>query len=223
MKGDINFNFKINKKIALISVLSMGFYAFADYVSLIDTKSSGGIIVTSGVTEDEMNAAIDKAISELRTEHEADIANLELEKLPVGTVAMWTTSNIPTGWIEMNGQSTSSYPELAVIVGANVPDVRGRFPRAWDNGKGIDLNRGLMTNQAQDFKGIYLRTHQNVNYSYTHDQQYFKHVGSASVGHLGLPNFGGGWSNPSSGIHLGFGNEEIRPTNFSIVYIIKAL
>lgn len=32
-------------------------------------------------------------------------------------------------WLECNGQSTSAYPALAVVVGANVPDYRGIFLR----------------------------------------------------------------------------------------------
>lgn len=32
-------------------------------------------------------------------------------------------------WLECNGQSTTGFPELATIVGANVPDYRGIFLR----------------------------------------------------------------------------------------------
>lgn len=37
----------------------------------------------------------------------------------------------PDGWLECNGQSTASYPVLAAIVGATVPDLRGEFIRGW--------------------------------------------------------------------------------------------
>lgn len=184
---------KLNGKALLgIALLSAGL-AFGNYVSLVDAKSSGGVIV-----------------------------NETIDTTPVGTVAMWTTSTPPTGWIEMNGQSTSAYPELAAVVGANVPDVRGQFLRAWDHGKGVDSGRGLVSYQSQDFKGLWVETNQNNGSNYTHSAQYFKNVGGTAVGHLGVPNFTGAWSNPSAGIKIGFGNEEIRPTNVSIMYIIKA-
>lgn len=47
----------------------------------------------------------------------------------------------PDGWLVCNGQSTAHYPQLASIVGSNVPDLRGEFIRGWDAGKGIDFGR----------------------------------------------------------------------------------
>ena len=51
---------------------------------------------------------------------------------PIGSITMWatTTPEAPTGWIFCDGRAISStaYPELYAIVGANVPDMRGRFP-----------------------------------------------------------------------------------------------
>jgi microcystin-dependent protein len=47
---------------------------------------------------------------------------------------MWTAPTTPptppTGWLLCHGQaiSSSEYPELYAIVGATVPDMRGRFP-----------------------------------------------------------------------------------------------
>jgi microcystin-dependent protein len=47
---------------------------------------------------------------------------------PVGSIVMWYSTVIPTGWMECNGQSTSGYTELAAIVGGTVPNFNGRFP-----------------------------------------------------------------------------------------------
>jgi hypothetical protein len=52
--------------------------------------------------------------------------------LPVGTIVAWPVAANPAdaaSWLECNGQSTSGYPELAAVVGANVPDLRGRCLR----------------------------------------------------------------------------------------------
>jgi microcystin-dependent protein len=46
---------------------------------------------------------------------------------PVGSIVMWSESTPPTGWIICNGQSTTAYPLLTAVVGANVPDLRDRF------------------------------------------------------------------------------------------------
>jgi microcystin-dependent protein len=47
---------------------------------------------------------------------------------PVGSIVMYGASTPPAGWIVCNGQSTAAYPALAAVVGANVPDLRGRVP-----------------------------------------------------------------------------------------------
>jgi len=46
--------------------------------------------------------------------------------IPAGVVVAWGGSSAPAGWLECNGQSTSGYTALAAVVGATVPDIRGR-------------------------------------------------------------------------------------------------
>ena len=46
--------------------------------------------------------------------------------IPAGVIVAWGGSSAPDGWLECNGQSTSGYTALAAIVGATVPDIRGR-------------------------------------------------------------------------------------------------
>lgn len=46
--------------------------------------------------------------------------------IPAGIIVAWGGSSAPAGWLECNGQSTSGYTALAAIVGATVPDIRGR-------------------------------------------------------------------------------------------------
>jgi hypothetical protein len=66
---------------------------------------------------------------------------------PAGTITMWGGSTAPAGWVELNGASTAGFPTLAAIFGANLPDMRGKFPRAWDNGAGFDTGRALLSYQ----------------------------------------------------------------------------
>jgi hypothetical protein len=52
--------------------------------------------------------------------------------VPVGTVIAWPAHAAPEdaeNWLDCDGRSTAGYPELAAIVGANVPDYRGMFLR----------------------------------------------------------------------------------------------
>jgi hypothetical protein len=51
---------------------------------------------------------------------------------PIGTIIMWASSTNPQDggvWLDCNGQSCTSYPKLVAIVGNNVPDLQGLFPR----------------------------------------------------------------------------------------------
>lgn len=47
---------------------------------------------------------------------------------PIGSITMWPILTPPTDWLICNGQVTTGYSELIAVVGANVPDLRDRFP-----------------------------------------------------------------------------------------------
>ena len=51
---------------------------------------------------------------------------------PIGTIIMWASATNPQDggvWLDCNGQSCTSYPKLVAIVGNNVPNLQGLFPR----------------------------------------------------------------------------------------------
>jgi microcystin-dependent protein len=56
---------------------------------------------------------------------------------PVGSIMMWATATPPTGWLICDGQSTTGYTALAAVVGATVPDLRGRAPIGAGTGTGL--------------------------------------------------------------------------------------
>ncbi len=71
--------------------------------------------------------------------------------LPVGVPVPWPSVTPPTGWLKCNGAAFSAeeYPELAKVYPTNkLPDLRGEFIRGWDDGRGIDSGRTLLS--AQD-------------------------------------------------------------------------
>ncbi|ELR1085255.1 phage tail protein [Escherichia coli] len=70
--------------------------------------------------------------------------------LPVGVPVPWPSATPPTGWLKCNGAAFSAeeYPELAKVYPTNkLPDLRGEFIRGWDDGRGVDSGRTLLTNQ----------------------------------------------------------------------------
>lgn len=83
--------------------------------------------------------------------------------LPVGVPIPWPSATPPTGWLKCNGAplSASQYPRLALVYPAlKLPDLRGEFIRGWDDGRGADNGRGLLSAQshALEFHNHYLPT-----------------------------------------------------------------
>ncbi|QMU41851.1 phage tail protein [Escherichia coli] len=70
--------------------------------------------------------------------------------LPVGVPVPWPSATPPTGWLKCNGAAFSAeeYPELAKVYPTNkLPDLRGEFLRGWDDGRGVDTSRSIMSQQ----------------------------------------------------------------------------
>ncbi|HGB9521209.1 TPA: phage tail protein, partial [Escherichia coli] len=75
--------------------------------------------------------------------------------LPVGVPVPWPSATPPTGWLKCNGAAFSAeeYPELAKAYPTNkLPDLRGEFIRGWDDGRGIDGWRILLSCQSFAFQ-----------------------------------------------------------------------
>ena len=109
---------------------------------------------------------------------------------PAGTVIWYAGSTAPTGYLKANGDSipngsgtvqgiSSDFSGLYAIVGAALPDLRGEFIRAWDDGKGTDSGRAIRTTQDDAAKthnhvattgsdGAHTHTADSANDSHTH-------------------------------------------------------
>nr|WP_251120803.1 phage tail protein [Escherichia coli] len=64
--------------------------------------------------------------------------------------------------------TASQYPKLAqTYPDLRLPDLRGEFIRGWDDGKGVDVSRSLLSNQSDAIRNITgeLRTVNTDNYS----------------------------------------------------------
>lgn len=69
----------------------------------------------------------------------------------IGVPIPYPLASLPAKHLSMNGASfnTTTYPKLALVYPSGVlPDLRGEFLRGWDNGRGIDSGRTLLSLQA---------------------------------------------------------------------------
>lgn len=178
----------LSKALIAIMIFSTGVVS-ANYVSVIDSKSAGGIIV-------------------------------EKEQVPVGSIQMWGTPTPPDGWLELNGQSTSGYPDLAKLYGATVPDMRGSFARGWDNGKGYDSGRSLRSFQND--------ADQRLTGSYNTDDRGARNATGVFTS-KGSSWDGGAEGTDGNSADVTFDSAyqvrtatESRPKNVALMYIIKA-
>ncbi|HGG2417776.1 TPA: phage tail protein [Escherichia coli] len=151
--------------------------------------------------------------------------------LPVGVPVPWPSATPPTGWLKCNGAAFSAeeYPELAKAYPTNkLPDLRGEFIRGWDDGRGIDAGRALLSLQA----GM-LEKHRHIvvaNDGYDTKDEWelatiFKKTYTQGRG-LDATNTGGSLI-PSPTLHSrgsigNTGGSETRPRNIAFNYIVRA-
>jgi hypothetical protein len=70
---------------------------------------------------------------------------------PVGIPQPWPTNTAPVGWLKCNGATfdKAKYPLLATAYpSGKLPDLRGEFIRGWDDGRGVDNGRALLSAQV---------------------------------------------------------------------------
>ena len=96
----------------------------------------------------------------------------------VGEVSFFAMSSAPSGWIKANGAAVArtSYVDLFAAIGTtfgagngsttfNVPDLRGEFPRGWDDGRGADSGRTFGAFQDHAIQMHSHTVYTNVDYS----------------------------------------------------------
>ena len=139
-------------------------------------------LITDSVTQDKMadNAILTAAIEDnqitnaLMADNSVGTAELVNNAVtrdkvtpggfnPIGTVIWYAGSSAPAGYLKCNGDAiangsgttqsiTADFSALYAIVGANLPDLRGEFVRAWDDGKGTDSGRSIRSTQTDQNK-----------------------------------------------------------------------
>ncbi len=147
--------------------------------------------------------------------------------LPVGVPVPWPSATPPTGWLKCNGApfSAAQHPELAKVYPAlKLPDLRGEFIRGWDDGRGVDSGRVVLTGQSQS---VQQHTH-DLAMAYSSESGYKDKLGAGPNSDM-IPikdmikvttfNGSGGFylkANDSTGA-------ETRPRNLAFNYIVRAV
>lgn len=85
----------------------------------------------------------------------------DINATPAGAVQFFAMDTAPVGWLKVNGAAVSrtSYASLYAAIGTrfgagdgkttfNLPDLRGEFLRAYDEGRGVDDGRQLGSRQS---------------------------------------------------------------------------
>ncbi len=146
--------------------------------------------------------------------------------LPVGVPVPWPAATPPTGWLKCNGAAFSAeeYPELAKAYPTNkLPDLRGEFMRGWDDGRGVDSGRGILTAQSHGmpsisgtFNGLFAvkQTHGLGGVSAAKSKNAETLSTSSGSGSVFDYTFNVSGSTPVS--------PELRPRNIAFNYIVRA-
>ncbi|UXD90725.1 phage tail protein [Cronobacter sakazakii] len=140
--------------------------------------------------------------------------------LPVGVPVPWPSEIPPEGWLKYNGAIFDKvrYPKLALIYpGGVLPDLRGEFIRGWDDGRGVDAGRTILSAQGHLFA--------------SHKHKLLLSAGSAGTGNIiGIDSnlngtFTDGINQPGGSVIAAMqetGGTETRPRNIAFNYIVRA-
>ncbi|HFI7042047.1 TPA: phage tail protein, partial [Escherichia coli] len=157
--------------------------------------------------------------------------------LPVGVPVPWPSATPPTGWLKCNGAAFSAeeYPELAKVYPTNkLPDLRGEFIRGWDDGRGIDTGRSILSIQGYATEdhahGLPSRstivTDATINFyfdeSWVNSGTDIIKRGNTNDAGLPAPDYGTFKTYKQSVAGLGVAASETRPRNIAFNYIVRA-
>ncbi|EKI2939333.1 tail fiber protein [Escherichia coli] len=136
--------------------------------------------------------------------------------LPVGVPVPWPSATPPTGWLKCNGAAFSAeeYPELAKAYPTNkLPDLRGEFIRGWDDGRGADNGRVLLSTQGDAFK----------SHSHNFDRSWgLKNFDPTAGFDVVTADVSGEIVNQPTRSTVAVGGSETRPRNVAFNYIVRA-
>lgn len=165
LKGDTG---DVNPAIpGLVSAAETAAAAAAESAALVDL----GALTEAVVAAEESKTEAEEAATQATLARDAAIAaavaaaTSAAEAALVGSVVMFAMNAAPDGWLKANGAlvSRTTYAALFSRIGTTygagdgattfgLPDMRGEFPRGWDDGRGVDAGRGFGSAQGHQFQ-----------------------------------------------------------------------
>lgn len=149
------------------------------------------------------------------------------EGIPIGIPFPWPNTTPPTGWFECRGQSFDKtiFTKLAIAYPYGIlPDLRGEFIRGWDNGRGVDVERTMLSAQLDAMQG-----HRHFRNTKGNSEIWFNPSGGGYNDPLGgatgrLSQNGTTTGDPVSATNNGTPRIaiETRSRNIAFMYIVKA-
>lgn len=158
----------------------------------------------------------------------------------IGIPFFWPSSAMPNTvmpeWADMvflkfNGAtfSASTYPKLALVIpGLVLPDARGEFIRIWDDGRGVDSGRALLSAQSFAMEKITATMYGVYTQATSQESTNSWYTGAATG--LYHSTLGGGASDSSKGrVDITFDSSKVtttasetRPRNVAFNFLIRA-
>ena len=142
--------------------------------------------------------------------------------VPAGTVIYHAANTAPSGFLKANGAavSRSTYAALFTAIGTtfgagdgsstfNVPDLRGEFPRGWDDSRGVDSGRSFGSAQSDQMESHIHGLSSAANFGGSHNRVL---VGSGVFSSNNATTTSQGGTSNSS---------ENRPRNIALLACIK--
>ncbi|HHU1373576.1 TPA: phage tail protein [Escherichia coli] len=146
--------------------------------------------------------------------------------LPVGVPVPWPTATPPEGWLQCDGRAFTKeqYPVLArAYPTLRLPDLRGEFIRGWDDGRGVDAGRQLLSSQGDAIRNIEGFADGGIGMSFDAIRGAFYDAGTRSAR---MPN---NTTTIDKTDDLGFDASRVvptanenRPRNIAFNYIVRA-
>ncbi|NHB62090.1 phage tail protein [Photorhabdus sp. RW14-46] len=151
------------------------------------------------------------------TQTEVDRLIKTASGIPVGAPIPWPLPHPPIGYLTCNGSTFDKlqYPKLAeAYPSGRLPDLRGEFIRGWDDGRGADNGRKLLSWQESStiasYAGLYT---DKIGHALTdmdgtayYVQDYYQYQAPEK----------------SQSVSVGMPYSRIRPRNIAFNYIVKA-
>ncbi|HFZ1402232.1 TPA: tail fiber protein [Escherichia coli] len=186
------------------------YFTGADRAALATLTAIGRAIIAKGSIKDVLNY----------------LGLGEGSALPVGVPVPWPTATPPEGWLKCDGRAFTKeqYPVLArAYPTLRLPDLRGEFIRGWDDGRGVDAGRQLLSSQGDAIRNIEGFADGGIGMSFDAIRGAFYDAGTRSAR---MPN---NTTTIDKTDDLGFDASRVvptanenRPRNIAFNYIVRA-